>query len=63
MSEYLKERNHSEDPGVNKSIQSECIFMWEGVEWIHVSRQGPVASSSVHGNEPEWSMKVEEFFD
>jgi hypothetical protein len=36
---------------------------WEGVNWIHLAQDGPVAGPCEHGNEPSGSVEVREFLD
>jgi hypothetical protein len=41
------------------------VIGWESVDWFHLAqdREGPVAGSCEHGNEPSGSIEVREFLD
>jgi hypothetical protein len=62
----LRERDHSEVPGLDGKIILEWIFAkwdgWHGQDWSG-SGQGQVASSCKYGNEPSGSTKCGEFPD
>jgi hypothetical protein len=66
LSVNLKERDHSEDPGVKGRI----IFEWNLGKWgvrcgldSSGSGQGPAAHCCEHGNEPSSFIKGGEFLD
>jgi hypothetical protein len=65
----LKERDHSEDLGVDGKIILECIIgkqggkVWSGFIWLMTGTSEPVAVSCEHGNEPLGSIKGGEFLD
>jgi hypothetical protein len=64
--ESLKERDNSEDLGVDRrmilewTLEKQVGKVWIGFLWL---RMGPVAGSCEHGNEPSGSIKGGEFLD
>jgi len=63
LSENLKERDHTEDPGIDGKIILEWVLRKYGARLDSSALwQGPVVGPCKHGNEPSGSLKGGEFF-
>jgi hypothetical protein len=60
----LKERDHLEDPSINRRIILRWIFreagVWAGLSWLRIEQVAGICECS---NEPSGSIKCGEFLD